>query len=135
MLRFNVFLVLSFSRIILLPSITLDFSEGLILDLDFAAGSCDMWEFFVYFHEMHELSVYFSNCVHCWRNLMKCANYYWRNWRIINEMHRFSIDYSGKNASILAKLASQLFVYLFSINFPTCHNHGITLHLGSRLVQ
>jgi hypothetical protein len=32
-------------------------TEGLILGWDFAAGSCEMYEFFVYFNEMHELSV------------------------------------------------------------------------------
>jgi hypothetical protein len=37
----------------------------LILGLDFAAGSCQLYEFFVYFHEIHELSVYFMNFVHC----------------------------------------------------------------------
>jgi hypothetical protein len=42
------------------------FSEGLILGLDFAAGSWELCEFFVFFHELHELSVYFMNCVHCW---------------------------------------------------------------------
>jgi hypothetical protein len=32
--------------------------EGLILGLDFAAGSCETYEF----DEMYELSVYFTNC-------------------------------------------------------------------------
>jgi hypothetical protein len=39
---------------------------------------------------------------------MNCVNF----WRIINDMNRFSIDflvYSGKNAIILATLASQTY--------------------------
>jgi hypothetical protein len=36
--------------------------EGMILGLDFAAGSCEMYDFLVYLHEM---SVYFTNRVHC----------------------------------------------------------------------
>jgi hypothetical protein len=56
-----------------------------------------LWNAWIFrvFSGIHELSVYFTNCVHCWRNLMKCSNY-WRNWRIIDEMYRFPIDYSGK---------------------------------------
>jgi hypothetical protein len=37
-------------------------SEGLILGLEFAAGSYRIYECFVYYHEMHELLVYFTNC-------------------------------------------------------------------------
>jgi hypothetical protein len=70
-----------------------------------AAGSCEMYEFFVFFHEMHELSMYFTNC---WRNLMKCANY-WRNFMKCVNFQLIFFVYSGQNAIILTTLASQVY--------------------------
>jgi hypothetical protein len=49
--------------------------EGLIRRLDFAAGSCEMPEFFVYFHEMHEFFVYFNEMHEFFVYFMKCMHF------------------------------------------------------------
>jgi hypothetical protein len=74
----------------------------LILGLDFAAGSCEMYEFFVYFHEMHELLAKFNEMrelltkFHEMREfLAKCTDF-----------QLIFFVYSGQNAIILATLAS-----------------------------